>query len=98
MQFFVRTSNYQSSVMLNICDKDLLGRVLQKDKLQINISRSYYGQRLVEKNEAEKLMQTSSILNMVGKETIEMSINLKIGSQQAIKFVDGVPFLIVFKM
>jgi hypothetical protein len=84
--------------MLNICDEDLLGKVLQKDNLQMNISKNYYGQRLVEKDEAEKLMKNSSILNMVGKETIEMSINLKIGSKQGVKIIDDVPFLIVFKM
>jgi hypothetical protein len=84
--------------MLNICDEDLLGKILQKDNLQMNISKNYYGQRLVEKDEAEKLMKKSSILNMVGKETIEMSINLKIGSKQGVKIIDDVPFLIVFKM
>jgi hypothetical protein len=84
--------------MLNMCDEDLLGKVLQKDNLQINISKSYYGHRLVEKDEAEKLMIKSSILNLVGKETIEMSINLKIGSQQGVKVIEDVPFLIVFKM
>jgi len=98
MRFFVRTSNYQSSRMLNICDEDLLGRVLKKDKLHINISASYYGQRLVDAAEAEKLMRNSSILNMVGKQTIDMSINLKIGSRNGVKVIDEVPFLIVFKM
>ncbi len=84
--------------MLNICDEDVLGKVLKQDSLQINISKSYYGQRLVEKDEAEQLMRDSSILNLVGKETIEMSINLKIGSRQGVKVIEDVPFLIVFKM
>lgn len=98
MQFFVRTPNYQNSRMLNICDKALLGKVLKKDSFQINISKNFYGQRLVERNEAEALMKTSSILNMVGKDTIEMSIELKIGTRQGVKIIDDVPFLIVFKM
>jgi hypothetical protein len=98
MRFFIRTSNYQNSKMLNICDEDLLGKILQKDKLQIKISESYYGQRLVEKDEAEKLMKDSSIINMVGKETIEMSINLKIGTRQGVKMIQDVPFLIVFQL
>ena len=98
MRFFVRTSNYQNSIMLNICDEDLLGKVIKKDKLQINISKSYYGQQLVEKAEAENLMKNSSILNLVGKQTIDMSIELKIGTRQGVKVIDDVPFLIVFKM
>jgi hypothetical protein len=84
--------------MLNICDEELLGRVLKKEKLQINISKSYYGERLVDAHEAEKLMRNSSIINMVGTQTIEMSINLQIGTRQGVKIIDNVPFLIVFKM
>ncbi|MFY9299983.1 MAG: DUF424 domain-containing protein [Candidatus Nitrosotenuis sp.] len=98
MRFFVRTSNYQNSRMLNICDEELLGRVLKNGKLQINISKTYYGERLVDADEAEKLMRNSSIINMVGTQTIEMSINLQIGIRQGVKMIDGVPFLIVFKM
>ncbi|MDG7049776.1 MAG: DUF424 domain-containing protein [Nitrososphaerota archaeon] len=98
MRFFVRTSNYQNSNMLNMCDEELLGRIVKNGNLQINISKSYYGQRLVEKAEAETLMKNSSVLNLVGKQTIEMSVELNIGSRQGVKTIEDVPFLIVFKM
>jgi uncharacterized protein len=98
MRFFIKTSNYQSSNMLNMCDEDLLGKIIKNGNLQINISKSYYGQRLGEKEEAEMLMQNCSVLNLVGTNTIQMSVNLKIGSQQGVKTIDGVPFLIIFKM
>jgi hypothetical protein len=35
---------------------------------------------------------------MVGKEIISLSITLGIGSENGIKEIDGIPFLIVFKM
>ena len=98
MLFSVRTTNYQNNLMLNICDQELVGRVLRKDDFHMNISKSYFGQRVVDKSEAEDLMKKSSILNMAGKETVEMSINLKIGTRQGVKEIDNVPFLIVFKM
>ena len=98
MRFFVRTSNYQNSAMLNMCDEDLLGKIVKNGDLQINISKSYYGQRLVDEAEAETLMQNSSVLNLVGKQTIDMSVNLKIGSRQGVKTIDDIPFLLVFKM
>jgi len=98
MLFSIRTTNYQNNMMLNICDEELLGRVIKKDDFQMNISKSYFGQRIIERSEAEDLMKKCSILNMAGKETIEMSINLKIGTRQGVKEIDGVPFLIVFKM
>ncbi len=98
MLFSVRVTNHQSNVMLNICDASLLGKNIVKDNLNLNISKSYYGERLIEKEEAEDLLKKSSTMNLVGKETISLSLSLGIGSHQGVKEVDGVPFLIVFKM
>lgn len=84
--------------MLNICDADLLGKRIAGKDLKLNISESYYGEKIVEKEEAENLLKKSSIINMVGKETISLSTSLGIGSEQGIKEIDGIPFLIVFKM
>jgi uncharacterized protein len=98
MQFSVRVSNYQKNTMLNICDAELLGKKIIQDKLNMDISKSYYGEKLVEKEEAKSLLKNSSIINMVGKKTISLSIELGIGSENGIKTISDVPFLIVFKV
>jgi uncharacterized protein len=53
---------------------------------------------LVDEDEAKTLMRNSSILNIAGKESVEMSIDLKMGSRAGVKTVDGVPFLIIFQI
>ena len=83
--------------MLNICDANLVGRVLTKDDFSLNISRSYFAERFVEKAEAEELLKKYSIINMVGKETITLSVNIGIGSLKGVKEIEGTPFLLVFK-
>ncbi len=98
MQFSVKVSNYQKNTTLNICDSELLGKKIIQDKLNMHISESYYGEKLVEKEEAKSLLKNSSIINMVGKETVSLSIELGIGSKNGIKTISGIPFLIVFKI
>lgn len=98
MQFSVKVTDYQKNMMLNICDIELLGKNIIQDDLKMNISKNYYGQKLVDKEEATTLLKNSSIINMVGQNTISLSIKLGIGSENGIKSVSGVPFLIVFKM
>ena len=98
MQFSVRVSDYQKNMMLNICDVELLGKKIIQDELKIHISESYYGEKLVDHEEAKALMKNSSIINMVGKEAISLSIQLGIGSESGVKTISDVPFLIVFKM
>ena len=98
MSFSVKVSDYQRNTMLNICDAELLGRTITQDDLNMNIAESYYGQRLVTETEAAKLLKSSYIINMVGRNTVKLSIKLGIGSENGIKKISGIPFLIVFKM
>ena len=96
--FCARLINHNNTRMLNICDADLLGRTLNRDNFSLKISQVYYTDKAIEKEEARALLQKSDNINMVGKEIISLSVDMGIGSQSGVKVVDGIPFLIVFKM
>ena len=96
--FSARLTNHNDTHMLNICDTDLLGRTINRDNFTLKISEKYYGQKVVEKEEAMDLLRRSNNINMVGKEIISLSTNIGIGSQEGVKEIDGIPFLLVFKM
>ncbi len=98
MSFSIKLTDYQKNPILNICDADLLGKKITEKELEVHISKSYYGEKIVEKEEAKTLLKNSSIINMVGKEIVSLSTSLGIGSEDGIKEIDGVPFLIVYKM
>ena len=96
--FSARLIRHKDSNMLNICDKELLGKTLNRDNFRLKISEKYYAEKIVEKEEARDLLKKSDNINMVGKDIIDLSVNLGIGSEEGVKVIDGVPFLIVFKM
>ena len=96
--FSARLIKHKDSSMLNICDKDLLGKTLNRDNFSLKISEKYYAEKVVEQEEARDLLQKSDNINMVGKDIIDLSVNLGIGSEEGVKVIDGIPFLIVFKM
>ena len=96
--FSARLIKHKDSSMLNICDKDLLGKALNRDNFSLKISEEYYAEKIVEKEEARDLLKKSDNINMVGKDIIDLSVNLGIGSEEGVKVIDGIPFLIVFKM
>ena len=98
MQFSIRSTNYQKQSMLNICDAELLGKKIIEGALTMHISENYYGERFVEKDEAKSLLNNSSIINMAGKKTISLALELGIGTEKAVKIVSDVPFLIIFNM
>ena len=96
--FSARLVNYQNTRMLNICDADLLGKTINRDNFSLKISEKYYAKKIVEKEEAKELLKESDNINMVGKDIISLSVDMGIGSEDGIKVMDGIPFLIVFKM
>ena len=96
--FSARLINHNDTYMLNICDADLLGTTLNRDNFTLKISEKCYAQKVVEKEEAKDLLRRSNNINMVGKEIISLSVNMEIGSQNGVKEIDGIPFLLVFKM
>ena len=84
--------------MLNICDSDLIGKTLKRDNFSLKIKEEYYADKIVEKEEAKDLLKGSDNINMVGKNIIDLSVSIGIGSENGVKVIDGIPFLIVFKM
>jgi len=96
--FSARLINHSNTSMLNICDANLLGKTLNRGNFTLKISEEYYAQKVVEKEEAKDLLRKSDNINMVGKGIISLSVNMGIGSQNGVKEIDGIPFLIVFKM
>ena len=96
--FSARLINHNDTRMLNICDAGLLGRTLNNGDFTLKISEAYYAQIIVEEEEAKELLRGSNSINMVGKEIIALSVTMGIGSQGGVKEIDGIPFLIVFKM
>ena len=96
--FSTRLINHKDTSMLNICDTELLGRTLNKGNFTLKISDDYYAEKIVEKEEAKDLLKSSNSINMVGKKIISLSVDMGIGTQDGVKEIDGVPFLVVFKM
>ena len=96
--FSARLINQKDVNMLNICDSDILGKTLTRDKLTLKITENFYGKNNIEKEEAKVLLKKCNSINMVGKEIISLSVDMGIGSEKGVKEIDGVPFLIVYKV
>ena len=96
MQFSVRIYDYQKNTMVNMCDAELLGKDVVDGELKIHINESYYGKQLVDKDEAISFLKSASMMNLVGKNTISLAIDLGIGSESGIKIISDIPFLIIF--
>ncbi len=98
MLYSTKVVSASGNLMLNICDPELVDKTLHDGKIKIKINPNYYAERDVDEHEAKNLLEKCTSINMVGEKTISLATSLGIGSEKSIRRIEGVPFLIVFKM
>ena len=95
--FAVRKINYQGSMMVNICDHELVGTKVSEGKLEVKITKDYFGQQIVGEEEVADLLSSCSTANLVGKKIVEKAVTMKLASKLSVRTISDVPILMIFK-
>ena len=98
MLFSTKVISASGNLMLNICDPELINKTLHDGNTKIKINPNYYAERDVDEHEAKNLLTKCNSINMVGEKTISLATSLGLGSEKSVRRIEGVPFLILFKM
>ncbi|MDC0199823.1 DUF424 family protein [Candidatus Nitrosopelagicus sp.] len=98
MLFSTKVISASGNLMLNICDSELVDKTFHDGNTKIKINPNYYAERDVDEHEAKNLLKKCNSINMVGEKTISLATSLGIGSEKSIRRIEGIPFLLVFKM
>ena len=96
-QFIARKIKWQDVTLVNICDEELLGTTVKGDKVDMQISRDYFGGEKVGEDEAIKLVRGSSIVNLAGTRIVDKIVDQRLASDRAVKRVGSVSFLMIYK-
>lgn len=83
--------------MINICDIELVGSRLQEGELLIDITKEYFQQEIIEAIQAEELLRTCSIANLVGERIVSQAVRMNLAKERSIRRISGIPFLMIFK-
>jgi uncharacterized protein len=95
--YAARTTKYSDSLMISVCDADLVGRTLSQGEMVISLSRDYFQEELIETEKAADLLNKCSIANLVGKKIVAMAISMGLAKEISVKRICGIPFLMIFK-
>ena len=95
--FSVRTSEYRGTILVNICDEELVGRTVSEGELKVHLSKEFYSGEVVDTGEALKLIRACSIVNLAGSRSVSLAVNNNMGAPEAIREIEEVPFLMIYK-
>ena len=93
----VRSIAWKNTSLVNVCDAELIGRTLSEGKLKMHISKDFFGGELVGEEEALKLIRESAMISLAGERSVNVALSNKLGSPQAVREIQGVPFLMIYK-
>ncbi|HEU5460828.1 MAG TPA: DUF424 family protein [Nitrososphaeraceae archaeon] len=96
LKFYLRKMHYQGSLMINICDEELLGTNIVSESLNINITNDFFNE-LANEKEISTLLKKCSIANLIGRRIVEKTLSLGLANRNSIKIVSDIPFLMIFK-
>jgi hypothetical protein len=95
--YAARTTKYSDSLMINVCDADLVGKTLTQGEMVISLSRDYFQEEIIEKEKAADLLNKCSIANLVGEKIVSLAISMGLAKEISVKRICGIPFLMIFK-
>jgi hypothetical protein len=95
-KFYIRKMSYQGSLMINICDEELIGKNIESDTVNINITNEFFNE-VVTENEITSLLKRCSIANLIGRRVVDKTLSLGLAKKNSIKIVSDIPFLMIFK-
>ena len=88
--FWCKTHNTKREILVAVCDESLLGKRIGK-KSEVHINEGFYKGELVDGDRVLKLMNKSTICNLMGKEIVKIAIEKKFITKENIMFIDDIP-------
>jgi len=87
-----------NTVLLAICDTDILGKTLCEGKIVFHVKEEFYKGSKVTIEEAIGMIQNSTIVNMVGRKVVKKAIEEGYVHPDAVLNIEGVPHAQIVKL
>ncbi|MCM8831436.1 MAG: DUF424 family protein [Candidatus Omnitrophica bacterium] len=86
--------------ILALCDANLIGKKFSSQNLVLDLEtfKSFYVGEELNIKEAKKLFENSDSMNIVGKNSIQLAIDLGYAKIDQVLYISGVPHLQIYKI
>lgn len=90
---------HRDSGIIALCDKELIGRVLEEGEVFLDLEKHrkfYMGEEKGPEEAKNVLMDGFSSINAVGKESVGIVLGLGLCEKKSVKMVGGIPYIQVY--
>jgi len=86
------------NVLLSMCDTEILGRTLREGKIIFCVKEDFYKGTRVDVEEAVSMIESSTIVNMIGKNVVKEAIEKGFVHPEAVLQIEGIPHAQIVKL
>jgi hypothetical protein len=86
------------NVLLSMCDTEILGRTLREGKIVFCVREDFYKGTRVDVEEAVSMIESSTIVNMIGKNVVKEAIEKGFVHPEAVLKIEGIPHAQIVKL
>jgi hypothetical protein len=86
------------NVLLCICDAEILGKTFREGKIVFCVKEDFYNGTRVNVEEAVSMIESSTIVNMVGKNVVKKAIEKGYVHPEAVLKIEGIPHAQIVKL
>lgn len=86
------------SVIVAVCDRELLGKTLKEGNLKVTISEEFYKGNLVSEEDVMGIIPKAGNLNLFGDMAVSCAIRCGVVNPSSVKIIDGVAHAQVFRL
>jgi len=95
MKFSYKIHRSGSDALLAICDDSILGKSFENSENEITINPEFYHEEFADEKTILKRIKEATIVNAIGKETVELLLKNKIAQKSEIINVCGLPHAMI---
>ncbi len=99
---FIKKHASDRGVILAMCDKELIGKILQSGKIVLDLDKyaSFYKGELVSEESASKMVSTDEIdsANVVGERSVAIMMSKGLVDKNDVKKIGKVPFVQIYSV
>jgi hypothetical protein len=95
---YLKVFKAKNHTLIAVCDENLMGKTFKEGKLQIQITKNFYGESLTSMDKALEMINEADIANLVGKNIIKAAIEKGYVSEDAVVYIAGTPHVQVVKI
>jgi len=97
-KFACRKFNTPQGVMVAACDREILGRKLKFNDVEVEIKKEFYFEKFCSEKELTELIKEAKIINLFGNKIMKLVVNMGIARREDFKIIDNVAHVQIYKL